>query len=59
MVFSNEAMVQSESDMKGGKKVSQVQFMAYVGLEIAMSFVKLNRVKDYWVTSECDVKSYV
>ncbi len=50
MVFSNEAMVQSESDMKGGKKVSQVQFMAYVGLEIAMSFVKLNRVKDYWVT---------
>jgi hypothetical protein len=22
--------------------------MAYIGLEVAMSFVKLNQVKDYW-----------
>jgi hypothetical protein len=33
---------------KGKKKLSQVQFMAYVGLEIAMSFVKLSHVKDNW-----------
>jgi hypothetical protein len=31
---------------KGKKKVTQEQFMAYIGLEIAMSFVKLNQVKD-------------
>jgi len=34
---------------KGKKKVTQEQFMAYIGLEIAMSFVKLNQVKDYWM----------
>jgi hypothetical protein len=33
---------------KGKKKVTQEQFMAYIGLEIAMSFVKLVQVKDYW-----------
>ena len=33
---------------KGKKKISQEQFMAYIGLEVAMSFVKLNQVKDYW-----------
>jgi hypothetical protein len=34
---------------KGKKKVTQEQFMTYIGLEIAMSFVKLNQVKDYWM----------
>jgi hypothetical protein len=34
--------------LKGKKKVSQEQFMAYIGLEFAMSFVKLNKVRDYW-----------
>jgi hypothetical protein len=33
---------------KGKKKNSQEQFMAYIGLKIAMSFVKLNQVWDYW-----------
>jgi hypothetical protein len=32
----------------GKKKISQEQFMAYIELEIAMSFVKLNQVRDYW-----------
>ncbi len=34
--------------MKGKKKVSVENFMAYVGLEIAMSFVQLNAIHDYW-----------
>jgi hypothetical protein len=33
---------------KGKKKVTQEQFLAYIGLEIAMSFVKLNQVKYDW-----------
>ncbi len=34
--------------LKGKKKVSVEKFMAYVGLEIAMSFVQLNAIHDYW-----------
>jgi hypothetical protein len=34
---------------KGKKKVTQEQFMAYIALEIVKSFVKLNKVKDYWM----------
>jgi hypothetical protein len=30
------------------KEISFPQFMAYVGLEIAMSFVSLNTINDYW-----------
>jgi hypothetical protein len=33
---------------KRKKKIPQEQFKAYIGLEVAMSFVKLNQVKDYW-----------
>ena len=33
---------------KGEKKVSFEKFMAYVGLEIAMSFISLNDIKEYW-----------
>jgi len=34
---------------KGKKKVTHEQFMAYIGLEILMSFVKLNQVTHYWM----------
>jgi hypothetical protein len=36
---------------KGKKKISLSQLMAYVGLEVAMSIVPLNCIKDYWNSS--------
>jgi hypothetical protein len=39
----------SEGSIKREEKISQEQFMAYIGLKVAMSFVKLNKVKDYWI----------
>jgi hypothetical protein len=35
---------------KGFKKVSYLQFMAYMGLEVVMSIVSLNSINDYWRT---------
>jgi len=39
-----------ELSRKGKNKVSKEKFMAYVGLEIAMSLVPLNSIKQYWET---------
>ncbi len=36
---------------KGKKKISLSPLMAYVGLEVAMSIVPLNCIKDYWNSS--------
>ena len=35
-------------ESKGRKKNTFDQFMAYIGLEMAMSLVPLNSIKDYW-----------
>ena len=33
---------------KGQGFISQEKFKAYVGIEIAMSIIKLNDISDYW-----------
>lgn len=35
---------------KGKQKVSKEKFLAYVGLEIAMSLISLNQIRQYWET---------
>jgi len=38
----------TELEKKGKKTVPQDKFMAYIGLEIAMSLMPLNSIKQYW-----------
>ena len=44
--WTNEELVK-----KGKNRITIEKFKAYVGLEIAMSIVKLNDISDYWSTA--------
>ena len=43
----DEGMGNSSSTIQ--KQVSEKEFLAYIGLEIAMGIVKLNQIRDYWL----------
>ena len=40
---TNEALIESQQ-----ATISEIKFQAYIGLELAMSIIPMNQIRDYW-----------